>query len=62
MTVPEQISAAASTEAMEQESSVGGAKQNTQGVSGSVVTNLLQPVICLLDKLRKHFTEWNFIQ
>ena len=41
MTVPRQISATASTEAMEQESAVGGAKQNTQGVSGSVVTNLV---------------------
>ena len=41
MTVPGQISGAASTEAMEQESAVGGAKQNTQGVSGSVATNLV---------------------
>ena len=41
VTVPRQISATASTEAMEQESAVGGAKQNTQGVSGSVVTNLV---------------------
>ena len=41
MTVPGQISAAGSTEAVKQESAVGGAKQNTQGVSGSVVTNLL---------------------
>ena len=46
MTVPGQISATDSTEAVNQhhtENVVGGTRRNTPGVSGSVVTNFLAP-------------------